>query len=473
MSATSVRALSVMPGDLNGDGKPDFIWTIPQAPYILTLFSKYDPVAQTITTALLYYFNDGSFVQADAHFLTNASGQTSPSGTQLLMHRQFNSTMSLEWLGSAGGGGGNPVGNRSWEGMNYIATGQFLNTGTGVASILLSDAQNNLQDWWFPPGTFQGGPVNKFNVIALPGGVPWVNKQFIGAGHFFSSNATDFLVQDSANQNHLYAWSITSQPALTGIDLSVDPLTQLANGQTWDQKQLLTVGNFDNLALANRNEWLVVVNDPSNQSGVNNHILEWRVDQVTNSQGQLVNTLQGIDLSASGAKTLWGDYDLITIGYFDSNSPFRSGSGPSGAELLVRARANQHLLEWWVTSDGGISGVDLTANSGIGTNVEIFGNSHYNDQNGRALDDEFLVHDLITGDFYEWWTVGVGAQTKIAGVPVADPPASSASSSLLVQSMASFSAGGAVLSSTGALASIDPSQQSVLAAPLNQQLAHR
>jgi hypothetical protein len=39
--------------------------------------------------------------------------------------------------------------------------------------------------------------------------------------------------------------------------------------------------------------------------------------------------------------------------------------------------------------------------------------------------------------------------------------------------MASFSAGGAVLSSTGALASIDPSQQSVLAAPLNQQLAHR
>jgi hypothetical protein len=467
MPSGPFSAIAVSPGDVNGNGKPDFVWSLTGS---LAMW-EYDPVAQIVTLIGLADVSGGSFVQADAHFLTNASGQTSPSGTQLLMHRQFN-TMSLEWGSSAGGFGGSPVGSRSWDGMNYIATGQFLNTGTGVASILLSDAQNNLQDWWFPPGTFQGGPVNKFNVTALPGGVPWVNKQFVAAGHFFSNNATDFLVQDTANQNHLYAWSITSQPALTGIDLSVDPLTQQPNGQTWDQKQLLTVGNFDNLALANRNEWLVVVNDPSNQSGVNNHILEWRVDQVTNSQGQLVNTLQGIDLSASGAKTLWGDYDLIAVGYFDSNSPFRGGSGPGGAELLVRARANQHLLEWWVTSAGGISGVDLTANSGIGTGVQILGNSHYNDQNGRPLDDEFLVHDLVTGDFYEWWTVGVGAQTKIVGVPIADPPASATSSSLLVQSMASFGAGGAVLNSTGALVSIDPSQQSVLAASLNQQLAH-
>jgi hypothetical protein len=466
---TPIPEISVSPGDVNGNGKPDFVWSLTGN---LAMW-EYDPVAQTVTGIGLSDVSGGSFVQADAHFLTNASGQTSPSGTQLLMHRQFNSTMSLEWSSSAGAYGGNPVGSRSWDGINYIATGQFINTGTGVASFLVSDTQNNLQAWWFPPGTYSSGAVNKFNVTALPGGVPWVNKQFVAAGRFFTNNATDFLVADSANQNHLYAWSITSQPALTGIDLSVDPLTQQPNGQTWDQKQLLTVGNFDNLALPNRNEWLVVVKDPSNQSGLNNHILEWRVDQVTNGQGQLVNTLAGIDLSASGAKTLWGDYDLITVGYFDSNSPFRSGSGPAGAELLVRARANQHLLEWWVTSDGGISGVDLTANSGIGTNVQVLGNAHYNDQNGRPLDDEFLVHDTATGNFYEWWTIGVGAQTKIAGVPVADPPASSASDALLVQSMASFGSSGAVVSSAGALLGTDPSQQqSGLAAPIDQHFAH-
>jgi hypothetical protein len=56
----------------------------------------------------------------------------------------------------------------------------------------------------------------------------------------------------------------------------------------------------------------------------------------------------------------------------------------------------------------------------------------------------------------------------MAGLPA--PPADS--TSLLVQSMASFGASTGVFNSGGALPSSDPAQQSGLAAPIDQHLAH-
>jgi hypothetical protein len=136
----------------------------------------------------------------------------------------------------------------------------------------------------------------------------------------------------------------------------------------------------------------------------------------------------------------------------------------------VRNVNDQHLYEWWLTPQGGLSGVDLTQNSGIGGDVQILGSSHYN--NSSAL-DQLLVWDTNNGNFYQWWTVGSGATTKVMGVVLGatGSATSSDSTSLLAQSMASFGASGAAADPAGAPAGIGPWQQPTLATAIEQHSA--
>jgi len=96
--------------------------------------------------------------------------------------------------------------------------------------------------------------------------------------------------------------------------------------------------------------------------------LEWYI----NGNGQTV----GLDLGAAP-----GNVELVTIGHFDSNS--------AKSEMIVRNQSDGHLYEWWVTPNGTLSGVDLTANSGVGTGVQIIGTGNY----FGSGDDDLLVHD--------------------------------------------------------------------------------
>jgi hypothetical protein len=65
----------------------------------------------------------------------------------------------------------------------------------------------------------------------------------------------------------------------------------------------------------------------------------------------------------------------------------------------------------------------------------------------------------------------IGVPPPLSGSSASFETASPDSTSLLVQAMASFGSSGAPVNSSGALLGADPSQQSALAAPIDQHLA--
>jgi hypothetical protein len=146
---------------------------------------------------------------------------------------------------------------------------------------------------------------------------------------------------------------------------------------------------------------------------------------------------------------------------------------------------DHHLYEWWITPQGALTGIDLTASSGIPwSNLQLIGNSHFNN---ASADDQLLVRNTSDGHFYQWWIadnqltgVDLGPSVFAAGVGSTPstaagaslPSSSPDSTALMVQSMASFGAGGSAINSTSPLAAVDLSQQSALAAPIDPQLPH-
>jgi hypothetical protein len=403
---TGVRLRTL--GDFDSDGNSDFVWT--DRGESLGAW-EYDPVGQTVSSTFLTppsSFADWT-IYGSAHF-SNANG-SNLAFDQMLM-KAPNGVMTLQWLSGSVYTGINIIGAAQdnsahsnppalWQNINYISAGQFTNNG--AVNFLVSDANNHLLDWYIDSTyRLQGAD------LTATSGHTRANKAFVGAGNFIDNGVTNFLVHNTPD-GHLYHWFITPENKLGGVDLTA------TSGQNWVNKQLIAIGNFDDRAPVGHNEWLVRVNDPT--SPLHNHILEWWITDK--------NQLTGIDLSApanpSLPKTLWSDnYELLTVGSFDNNA---NGE----VQLLVRNLIDQHLLEWWITPDGAITGIDLTQNSGniIPTNVQFLDNRHYNDANGSTHLDELLMRNTEDGNFYEWWTAtGLDGKTIITGVPLADPPAS-------------------------------------------------
>jgi hypothetical protein len=144
---------------------------------------------------------------------------------------------------------------------------------------------------------------------------------------------------------------------------------------------------------------------------------------------------------------------LIGTGHYNNNSAFD--------ELLVRNTVDSHFYEWWIGS-AQLVGVDLGAVSGVVA--------------GAAAGD-IAAANLIPLMDGAAPTDG-GASPSAGSSPASSPtqaglsPLSSDSTSLLVQSMASFGASGAQADSSGTLAATDPSQQPALATTIERQLAH-
>jgi hypothetical protein len=146
----------------------------------------------------------------------------------------------------------------------------------------------------------------------------------------------------------------------------------------------------------------------------------------------------------------------------------------------VQSTVDHHLYEWWITPQGQLTGIDLGLHW---LNIQLIGSSHYNN---NSPNDELLVRNTVDGHFYEWWIAGnqlqgvdlgavpTGATTAgNANATAAGPGAMSATStSLLVQSMASFGSSGAAADSTGAPLGSDPSQQPTLAATIERHPTH-
>jgi hypothetical protein len=139
---------------------------------------------------------------------------------------------------------------------------------------------------------------------------------------------------------------------------------------------------------------------------------------------------------------------------------------------------NHHLYEWWITPQGQLTGIDLGP---YWSNVQAIGApSHYNNNSPY---DQLLIHNTSDGNFYQWWIAnntltganlgpnfsGPGLGTSSAassatpgsapspGPTVSSPAVGTSlsstpdSTSLLVQSMASFGTSDAVDSSTAGL----------------------
>jgi hypothetical protein len=432
MSSNAIDITAV--GDFNNNGEPDFVW-VRQRDNLMVMW-EYDPTAQTVGTTILGDATDW-VTFGSAHF-SNANGSNA-SASQMLMAGP-NSIMTLWWVGNGALTGvlindpNNPP--PLWQNVNYIAAGQFTNNGgPNITNFLVSNVtDNHLYDWWIGSNnTLQGVD------LTATSNVSWAGIDFVATGQFVNNGVTNFLVSNSTDQ-HLYDWWITPQNQLTGVDLTA------TSGASWLDRGLVAIGNFDGNAPNGNAEWLV-------RNTPDNHLYEWWIDST--------NTLQGIDLTAT-SNIPWAGVELIAVGRFDNNS--------TGAEMVVRNVNDQHLYEWWLTPQGGLSEVDLTQNSGIGGDVQILGSSHYN--NSSAL-DQLLVWDTNNGNFYQWWTVGSGATTKVTGVVLGatGSATSSDSTSLLAQSMASFGASGAAADPAGAPAAIGPWQQPTLATAIEQHSA--
>jgi Cellulase (glycosyl hydrolase family 5) len=414
-------------GDFNGNGKGEFAWRGSNGSMSEW---EYDPAAQTLTVTNLGPVDPGWMSFGSSHFLNGSNAGTS----QMLMDYVPTGTMTLWWV-SNGALTGIDLG-QNWPNIGFITNAHFTdNGGANISDFLVTNlVDQHLYDWWI-------GADSVLHGIDL--GPYWSNVALVAPGQFTANGGTNLLVNNTVD-NHLYDWWITPQGALTGIDL----------GPYWSNVAAVATGQF----VAGTNTNLLVTNT------LDNHLYDWWIGDN--------GALQGIDLGA-----YWANVQIVTVGRFDNNS--------LNTEMLVQNTVDHHLYEWWITPQGALTGIDLTASSGIPwSNLQLIGNSHFNN---ASADDQLLVRNTSDGHFYQWWIadnqltgVDLGPSVFAAGVGSTPstaagaslPSSSPDSTALMVQSMASFGAGGSAINSTSPLAAVDLSQQSALAAPIDPQLPH-
>jgi hypothetical protein len=417
----------------------NFVWSDANA---LMSRWQYDPGLKVVGTTALGN-QAGWKVVGSAPWRITAG---TPSTDQMLMNDVPNGTMTLWWI-TNGALTGIDLGQR-WIGINYITDGKF--TANGGTNFLVNNAADaHLYDWWIDPNdTLQGVD------LTATSGVSCSNVALVAGGRLtpdgdaqFTPNGTANILVNNTLDGHLYNWWIDSSNRLQGIDL----------GAYWSNVAAVGAGKFTSNGGTN-----LLVNNT-----LDNHLYDWWIDSN--------NKLQGIDLTTTSGAS-WSNLVLVAVGNFDNNNP--------NNQLLIQNTLDHHLYDWWITPQGGLTGIDLTASSGIaGLNVQVLGVSRYND---NSTGDQLLVHNTLDGHFYQWWI----NNNQLAGVilesnwatqvaSTTPPPASAAASlpspdstALLAQSMASFGASGATISSTSPVTAMDLSQQSSLAVPTNSPLLH-
>jgi endoglucanase len=407
-------------GDFNGNGKGEFAWRGSNGSMSEW---EYDPAAQTLTETNLGPVDSGWMSFGSGHFLNGSNAGAS----QMLMDYVPNGTMTLWWVSNALLTGINLGAN--WPNIGFLSAGPFTANGGAVNDFLVYNlVDGHIYDWWI-------SAQNQLTGIDLTAssGVSWSNVSGVATGLFTANGGANLLVSNNLD-HHLYDWWINSDNTISGIDLTA------TSGIPWSNVSAVTTGQF----IANTNTNLLVTNT------LDNHLYDWWIGDN--------GALQGIDLGG-----YWANVQIVTVGRFDNNS--------LNTEMLVQNTVDHHLYEWWITPQGALTGIDLTASSGIPwSNLQLIGNSHFNN---ASADDQLLVRNTSDGHFYQWWINGA----TLAGIDLgAVPPGGNAGSSgagaaLMVQSMASFGADGAV-SSSSPLAAVDLTQQTALAVPINPQLPH-
>jgi hypothetical protein len=187
-------------GDFNGSGEQDYIWR--DAGAVMRKW-EYDASVQQVSQVDLGTVGFSWNILASDHF-SNASTD------QMLTENVADGTMTLWWTSSGQLTGVN-IGQK-WNGIDYIANGQFTSYGgAGIANFLVANAgDHHLYDWWIDANnTLQG--------IDL--GAVWANKSLVGTGEFSPNGGTDFLVANEGD-HHLYNWWIDpTSHTLQGYDL--------------------------------------------------------------------------------------------------------------------------------------------------------------------------------------------------------------------------------------------------------------
>jgi hypothetical protein len=143
-------------------------------------------------------------------------------------------------------------------------------------------------------------------------------------------------------------------------------------------------------------------------------------------------------------------------------------------ELLVRNTANGEFYEWWIAASGALTGVNLgtaaegSAADGIGAGAIVDSGSLVlaNSTSGLANNSTGSANMPPAGGS----TFASSAATSIDG-EMPGAAASTDSTSLLVQSMASFGASEAIAASSSTLVGAGPAQ-SEIAAPTDPRFAH-
>jgi hypothetical protein len=459
LSADPVGAVAITAtGDIDSNGRPDSVWSDSNG--FLSMWS-YDPAGQTVSTI--------GVAAAPGWAVLGGSHWSNASTDQMLMDYVPTGTMTLWWVNNGQLTGIN-LGQR-WADVAYVGAGQFTSNG-GTNLLVTNIHDHHLYDWWVNPDNTLGG-IDLTNTA----GPAWNNVGIVATGQFTANGGTNFLVQNGLDR-HLYDWWIGSNSVLTGIDL----------GPVWSNVALVGTGQFT----ANGGTNFLVTNT------LDHHVYDWWI--------AANGALTGIDLGP-----YWFNVQLVTVGHFDN--------GTSNTELLVQNTVDHHLYEWWITPQGQLTGIDFGP---YWINVQTVGApSHYNNNSPY---DQLLIHNTSDGNFYQWWIAGNqlqgtnlgpslnpalsagggfaadgaaptdGASLSVppmsagpisaAALTVApssasvspelpQPSALSDSTSLLVQSMASFGASDAVGTATGTLLTAGVGQLSDMAAPIDQRMAHR
>jgi hypothetical protein len=339
-------------GDFNSNGMRDYIWR--DAGAAMTMW-EYDATYQLVSQVDLGTVGFSWNILAGDHF-SNASTD------QMLTQNVADGTMTLWWTSSGPLTGVN-IGQR-WNGIDYIANGQFTNDGgAGIANFLVTNVgDHHLYNWWIDANyTLQG--------IDL--GAVWSNVSLVGTGEFSPNGGTDFLVSNESD-HHLYNWWIDpTSHTLQGYDLGAawNNVTYIASGQF-----TANGGGYDNFLVFNESD---------------HHLYNWWIDPAS-------HTLQGIDLGAA-----WNNVELLAAGHFSDHT--------AGEQFLVRNTVDNHWYEWWIDpTSHTLQGIDLGARPGI----EFIEAQYFNSANGSPSNDQFLVRNTADGDLYEWWI----SNNQLAGV---------------------------------------------------------
>jgi DNA-binding Xre family transcriptional regulator len=230
----------------------------------------------------------------------------------------------------------------------------------------------HIYDWWI-------SAQNQLTGLDLTArsGPSWSNVSLIATGQFTTNGGTNLLISNNLD-HHLYDWWIDSNNTISGIDLTA------ASGISWSNVALVGAGQFTSNGGTN----FLVMNT------ANNHLYDWWINSNGNSQ------LQGIDLTATSG-IAWANLQLLAVGNFDNHT--------TNNEFLVTNTSDQHLYEWWITPQNTLTGIDLTAASGIPwSNLQLIGNSHFN---SASAYDQLLVRNTSDGHFYQWWVNGTTLAT--------------------------------------------------------------